>query len=234
MKLKKNIAVYDLPKRGQVRVTRERALRNPIFERTRIVGLCLILMLVLACISGTLAFVALTYPGNQTPNRFTSSDGFLQIVENLNGSTADVVNTDSTFDLGLDNKKVRLRARAAAEDAPNGIYVRVAFMPQALDVTHKTVRHMFGETWSDPKTDDDGTYIETDLVKLYINPDYASYWDYKDGTFTSKEVLTKGEETPILLYGAVAQEGVDETEYSNILVSVIASSIESGAKDKWQ
>lgn len=232
MSRKKNIAVYDVPKRGDLRVTREHALRNPVFLRARILILCFIMLLALGCIAGTLAFVA--YTGNETPNRLTvATKSELQVVENLNGSEVEVLNTDSMFDLGLENKHVKLRARGGASDNESSVYVRAAFMPQAADKEDETINHTFGETWSAPATDADGTYIATELVKLYINPDYADFWTYSDGTFTSKTAIRSGEETPVLLLGAVAADGVDADDYSKIKVTVIASSIEPDAISKW-
>ena len=220
---------FDIPKKTNVDVVRKHELKNSIFTRTRIALLCLVLLMAL-CITGTLAY--LTWTSNQTANRVTDGDLEMHIVENIDGATDEVIDKGSTFTAGLEAKKVKVRSG----DDVNRVneLVRVTFLPVVKSKTYTTANVAFGETWSAVKTDaSNNAYIETDIVKLYINPAWAENWTYADGTFTYKTVLAPGADTEVLLYGATMADGVNIGDYTSVQVKVIADSIQEGTSDTW-
>ena len=227
----KNKLHFDIPKKSNVDVIRKHDLKNSIFTRTRIALLCLVLLTAL-CITGTLAY--LTWTSNQTPNRVTDGDLEMHIVENttLSSTTTESIDSGATFTAGLGAKKVKVRSG----DDVNRVneLVRVTFLPVVKSKTYSTANVAFGETWSEVKTDSSSNaYIETSLVKLYINPNWATNWTYADGTFTYKTSLERGADTEELLYGVTMADGVSASDYSSVQVKVIADSIQEGTSDTW-
>jgi hypothetical protein len=222
--MKKNLEI-NVPRHAQTEVQREQNLKNNIFNKTRIATLSLILVVSLS-VAGTLAYV--THTTNQTPNRATDGEIDIHIVENLNGGD-EVLDTDSTFELGTTSKLVWVRSADTDSQVPSK--VRISFMPQvkSKDATNASVS--FGESWSALKTDANGVYISTDLLKLYINSNYADYWDYADGAFTSKGKIEKGQTTPYLLEGVTMADGINRSDYGNIKLNVIASAVQENATD---
>ena len=185
--------VVDNPDTKNAEIKRIHSPRNMLFTRTRICVLTFALVLALGVLG---SFAYLTYTANQTPNRANVGDIQLHIVENINGATAEVIDTDASFNAGLKTKQVKLRAGTDPNKEPE--YVRVTFLPKAASASNANVNVAFGESWSTtPATDSNGTYISTDILKLYINPSYSDYWTYSDGTFTSKSTLKRGETTEL-------------------------------------
>ena len=225
----RNTFEVSIPKHVQPEVENQEGLKSTIFTRTRVALFCLVLVVALG-IGSTFSYVMWT--SNQTPNRAATGDVELHVVETLNGATAEVTDSDSTFKGGATNKQVKLRA--GDDPSIGAAKVRVTFLPVVASAENASVSVAFGENWSEaPVTDTTGTYISTDVVKLYINPKYADYWEYSDGTFTSKGVLNRGETTPVVLMGAALADGVSASDYGSIKVDVIADAIQEGTSDTW-
>ncbi len=213
-----------MPKNKSADVVRERRLRKNIFRRTRIVVLVLTLVLALS-IADTLAY--LTYSANQTPNRQSTGDVGIQIVEN-----GTIVSGANTVDAGLTSKKVQLKSNDVENRVPE--LVRIAFVPEVqekadADTGVSRGNLIYDETWSNPIQDTDGNWIiQTDLIKLYLLSNWYDNWYYKDGTFYYKKVLEKNINTPELLQGvAWADTSIDSSNYGSVKVNVIADAIQA-------
>ncbi len=223
----------DIPRNTNADLTRVRSLRTPVFTRTRIMVLALALVAALS-ISGTLAYLAWT--SNQTPNRAVTGEVELHIVEKVNGAATEYTDTNKEFNLGTTTKKVAIKAGTSPNRVPEN--VRVTFIPEiqgadyAAAVSFNEANTTSG-TWGEITTDTTGTYIKTDVLRLYINPAYADYWTYSDGTFTSKSTLKYGEQTPDLLYGVTMADGSTTNTTYKVVVNVIADAIQSTATDAW-
>ena len=230
--MKKNFEV-DIPKGAEAEFVNKRELRTTIFTRTRIAALCLLLILSFGS-AGTLAY--LQYTTNQTPNRDSVGELEMHVVENVSDGTAttEAVDTSSTFVAGTDSKQVKIRQGTANNRADEKI--RVSFFPVVESKENADANVAFNETWSALKTDDNGTYIETDIVKLYVDNvnDTDIGWTYdNDGTFTYNSLLKKGEDTSVILKGVTLADGVSYSDYNSIKVKVIADGIQDGTTDTW-
>lgn len=232
--ISKNEMDLELPRKSNGEIVRVQSLRKPVFTRTRIMALALALIVCLS-ITGTLAYLAWTT--NQTPNRAVTGEVELHIVEKVNDSTEEFTDTNKEFSLGTTTKKVAIKAGTAANRVPEK--VRVTFIPEVQSSDYAAAvafneANTTSSTWGEIVIDTSGTYIKTDMLRLYINPDYATYWTYSDGTFTSNSTLKYGEQTPDLLYGVTMADGsTTNTAYGTVTVNVIADAIQSTATDAW-
>ena len=200
------------------------------YKYSNFAALLLIALVIALLVGGSYAYLNSTT--NQTPNRVGAGIIEFHIVESTDGTTAEKVDEDATFTAGALNNKVKFRA--GTSEKVGDAKMRVSFMPQVKSSDYEEANIMFNQNWSAaPSTDDAGTYISTDILKLYINPSYADFWDYSDGTFTTKEAVAGGEETPVLLYGATLADGKDSGDYSSVKVNVIASAIQANATGAW-
>jgi hypothetical protein len=217
----------NIPSHAKAEVTRQHNLKDTVFVKTRLSLLCLILVLVMS-IGTTLAYLAWT--ANQTPNRTTSGQVALQVVEN--GTTIADKFANKEVDGGIDNKLVQVKS-SDAEDTADEV-VRVTFVPEVAS-KDDTGNVAMGETWSEVKTEtvDDETksYVETDLVKLYLTDDWSSHYIYKDGVFYYNKAVSKDTTTENLLSGAVLQDDVNKSDYGDVKVNVIADAIQSSPQD---
>ena len=199
------------------------------YKYSNFVALLLIALVIALLVGGSYAY--LNWTTDQTPNRVGAGIIEFHIVESTDGTTAEKVDQDATFTAGAENNKVKFRA--GDSEKVGDARIRVSFMPQVGSSEVDGTNVLFGENWSEPSTDGTGTFISTDILKLYINPSYADFWDYSDGTFTTKEAVAGGEETPVLLYGATLADGKDSGDYSSVKVNVIASAIQANATGAW-
>ena len=246
--MRKNLAV-DIPIDAETEVQRIRGLKKNIFTETRIALMCLVLVVALT-VTGTFAYDRAEYTGNETPNR--TSDGVieLKIVESINGGPEVVDQDIDNVPEGEQKKKVKIRTGTEVNRAPE--IVHVSFVPQVYMNFAATVdpedppeasktgesNVAFNETWSKILYDGDKPYIETDLVKLYLDADELKYWTYNNGTFTHKEALERGQETGYLLTGVVAGDllndatsGSSRADYGAIKVNVIAEAVQESAEN---
>lgn len=248
--MRKNLAV-DIPIDAETEVQRIRGLKKNIFTETRIALMCLVLVVALT-VTGTFAndYKIAEYTGNETPNR--TSDGVieLKIVESINGGPEVVDQDIDNVPEGEQKKKVKIRTGTEVNRAPE--IVHVSFVPQVYMNFAATVdpedppeasktgesNVAFNETWSKILYDGDKPYIETDLVKLYLDADELKYWTYNNGTFTHKEALERGQETGYLLTGVVAGDllndatsGSSRADYGAIKVNVIAEAVQESAEN---
>ena len=223
----------DIPKGTEPELVNQHKLRKTIFTRTRIAALCLLLILSLIS-AGTLAY--LQYTANQTPNRDGVGELEMHIAETVSDGTnsTEAIDTDSDFVAGLDTKQVKIRQGTANNRTDEKI--RVSFFPVVTSKEKTDANVAFDETWSALKTDTNGTYIETDIVKLYVDNVNTSDtgWTYdNDGTFTYNSLLKKGEDTSVILKGVTMADGASYSDYNSIKVKVIADGIQDGTTDTW-
>ena len=229
----KNRLEIEVDKHADTEVIREKKLKNPLFTRVRI--LTSVLILLIAAIGGTLAYLA--WSGNQTPNRMTNGEIGVQIVENGTVMSVDT----NTVSAGIGNKVVALRSNYAANRRDE--VVRCTFLPEIQshekDSSGKSLgAAVYAEDWSTIKNDSTAglDYIETDVVRLYLVSGWSDNWLYKDGMFYYKKVVPVNTTTEALLSGIVLQSGVDASNYGDIKVNVIADAIQSEPADapaKW-
>lgn len=232
----------DIPKCDHAEVDRKRSLKSSLFTRTRIAALSLCLILALS-VTGTLAF--LSYTANQTPNRVSTGEVELHIVEDVGnasgGATAVVDQDQSGVYYARGNKKVRVFAGTAANRVDEK--VRVSFVPEIESKTYSGANMLLSENWTNTALGEnatDGKYLllttttstGSGKIKLLLANDWDTYWDYSDGTFTYKDTLGKGEATTYLLEG-VNLDGDSSVLYGNVKINVIASAIQEGATDAW-
>ena len=184
-------------------------------------------------IGTTLAYLAWT--GNQTPNRSTSGEVELQIVEN--GTALADVYAENEVDSGSGNKVVQVKSTESANRSDE--VVRITFVPEVAS-NDDTGNVAMNETWTEVKSEAVGGstkyFIETELLKLYLADDWQSYYIYKDGVFYYNRVVSTGTTTEELLSGVVLQDGVNKADYGDIKVNVIADAIQSSPADspkKW-
>ena len=237
----------DIPKNSNAEITREHNLKNPIFNRTRIAALCLVLLIVL-CIGGTLAY--LTWTSNQTTNRTDLGTVEVEIVETnkVSGKTTqvDTSNTNAGEETtgnsegGRDTKNVTVKS----DDDDNRVeeVVRVMLMPELKSKQMKNANIdaniVSTGTWgSDVKGDStNGYYVETEVLKLWLADDYADNWTYKNGAFYYKKVLKGNTTTPSLLKGVTLQNSVNKNDYESIKVRVVSEALQispTEALDSW-
>ena len=214
---RKNLEV-EVPNSKPAELVRERSLRKPIFTRTRIVTLSLILVLSLS-IAGTLAY--LTYTTNQTPNRVNEGTVGLIIVENGTDQTTGA----NTVDQGAGNKEVQVKSEDNINRADE--LVRISFLPEVQDADGLGSLAI-SENWSAPQVDSSGNYyIQTDVIKLNLASDWQSYYKYRDGAFYYYKVVPKNTTTEKLLTGATLVDGVNAGDYGTITVKVVADAIQA-------
>ncbi len=213
---RKNIQL-DIPANKNADVIKVKDLKSQVFFQTRLLVLCLVLIAAL-CISGTFAY--LTWTSNQTPNRTTSGEVKVEIVEN--GS---VVSGTATASLGVSSKQIQLYSDNA-DDRVDEV-VRVSFTPEVKSSDGKGNVFM-SETWSAPAQDAAGTWrVSCGLVDLVLASDWQSYYIYKDGTFYYNKTLPKNTKTEVLLTGVVFSDGIDSSSYGDVAVNVFADAIQS-------
>lgn len=213
---KKNIEL-NIPQNKSADVVKVRDLKSSVFFQTRILVLCLVLIAAL-CITGTFAY--LTWTSNQTPNRATTGEVKVEIIEN--GS---VVSGSATASLGTSSKQIQLYS----DNADNRVdeVVRVSFTPEVISADGKGNVFM-SETWSAPAQDSSGTWkIKCGLVNLVLASDWQSHYIYKDGTFYYNKTLAKNTKSEVLLTGVTLADGVDASKYGDIKVNVFADAIQS-------
>ena len=244
--MRKNLEV-DVPKDADTEVQRVRGLKKSIFTRTRIATLSLVLVLALS-VSSTLAFEKWT--GNQTPNRGNVGATEVLIGENLNNTGSfeyTLSETGNDVKFGTDTKQVKIKLSNKVNITDSQI--TVSFIPLAQNSFSPTNNPgtyaysttdesgnateeaftSFNEKWTDIKTETvDGTeyaYIDTDVMRLYLNNNWANEWTYNNGVFTSINTFSKGDESQPLLMGVELRDGVDESEYETYKVEVVARAV---------
>lgn len=237
---KKNLK-FDIPDNKSANVTREHSLRDSIFTRTRIVALCLILVLALS-IAGTLAY--LTWSGNQTPNRPTIGDVNVKIVETTTVGSATTSNKEfhdssdenqsvNTADDGNGNKNAWLKATNSAGTNVVSEVVRMTISPEieylASDKTTVLGNAFVEEDWSGPQKDSNNNwYLKSNLLKIYLDSSWQSYYIYKDGTFIYNKTIKQGDSTEKLVTGAEwADATISRSDYGEIKVNIVAEAIQA-------
>lgn len=227
--MKKNLEI-DVPRDADTEVHRFRGLKKSIFLRTRIALLSLVLVMAFSVV-GTYAY--LQWTGNQTPNRTSTGEVEINVVESINGG-AEVTNTNQTeVTFGTDTKKVKFKAGTAENRVPEKL--RVTFVPEVERTSNAGANAFVAEDWATaPVTDATGTYVKYGIFKLYLNSAWATDWTYSDGTFTYSKTLKKDQETPYLLMGVevdVPEE--DKDQYGAVKVNVIADVIQENSINTW-
>ena len=161
----------------------------------------------------------------------------IQIVENGEVRTDTWETTD-----GIDNKKVAIKADDS--DYRRDSVLKVSFLPEVesseVDSSSKSIGNVvFSQVWGEVKTETvttDGvqttkSYIETDIVRLYLVDDWQTNWTYKNGEFYYKKVLEDKQTTQLLLSGVVLQSGVSAQDYGDIKVNVLADAVQATPAD---
>ena len=229
--MKKNLEI-DVPKGAHTEVKREHNLKKSIFTRTRIVCLCLILVVSLS-IGGTLAY--LTFTSNQTPNRAGVASADVRIGERTSIEATEVTyDTDGSYSGGQNSKVVAVYAGTSEGQVEEN--VTVSLVPQAesdsfID-TSGTVQDggyaNFNQNWSGVQTDATTgcDFIETSILRVWLAEGWSDNWTFNgDGTFSYKTTIKKGEKTTELMTGVTLQSGVKKDDYKSIKVVVIAQGV---------
>ena len=228
----------DIPKNSNAEITREHNLKDPIFNRTRIAALCLVLLIAL-CVGGTLAY--LTWTSNQTSNRTDLGSVEIEIVEtNKVGTTSTTVDTSNTnageetkgnSEGGRDTKVVKVKS----DDDDNRVEeaVRVMFVPELESKQTEGANIASTEYWGKgvQGNSTDGYYVETDVLKLWLADDWADNWSYDNGAFYYKKVLKGNTTTPELLKGVTLQDSANKSDYASIKVRVVAEALQIEPED---
>ncbi len=245
MIFKKRNFRFDIPDDKSADVTRVHALRNTIFTRTRIVILCVIMILALSVV-GTLAY--LNYTANQAANRFTvASDAHIQVIETTtyNGTTT----TDKLFhsgtnnaDAGEGNKKAGVKAVSEDGSGVAEELVRMTIVPEVeqLDPSDSTTvlgNAYLNENWSAPQQDSSNNwYIDCGLIRINLSSTWRTNFIYKDGSFIVNKTVNQDDAYKDLVTGVLwADSTANRSDYGKINVNIIADAISASTEgaDMW-
>ena len=233
--MKKNLAV-DVPRDAETEVDRIRGLKKSIFTRTRIACLCLVMVLALS-VSSTLAYEK--WSGNATPNRGTFADVNIKIGEKTSISAADSTykydsEAEGTYSYGKNNKVVRITASNQPNEVESNVFLTIVPEVESKGYTTTTSTDplsgallTFDEELSAPTYEGGEWYMQTSVLRVYLNNDWQSKWSYitNKGVFQYKTPLAKGESTDYLVRGVVLQDEVNASDYKSVKVTVIAKGV---------
>ena len=233
---RKNNLDLNIPKNTDARITREHALHNTIFTRTRILVLALALVAALS-ITGTLAY--LTWTSNQTANRATTGTINLKIGERGSTTTEYTYNTDGSYSKGDGNKNMLVEI----DNTPSAqkSYVTVSLVPLVASKSFSNPSSAsqegyasFAQDWSNLQTEEKGGktryYISTGVVKVYLTDGWNTaggtqngvwQWSSVDGTFSYSQPLSAGDKTQELLSGVEMVDTVNSDTYKGYKLQVI-------------
>ena len=234
--MNKNLNI-EVPKDAETEVVNKKSLRTNVFTRTRIAALSLILVMALAAVGGTQAYIQWT--ANQTPDRGTSARISIRIGEKASLTADAVYDTNGNYSLGTDKKVVFVEAGSGPTELEGTVTVSV--IPQAESKTFSDNNaqlvsdgyQTFSQEWSALKQETiDGTtwdYIETSLMKVYLAQGWDEHWTFQknNGIFKYNETLKSGEKTSDLISGVVLQDTVNKDTYKNIKLSVLAQTVQA-------
>lgn len=237
MIFKKRTFSFSIPEDKSAEVTRVHALKNTIFTRTRIVILCVIMILVLSIV-GTLAY--LSYTANQAANRFTvAGDVSIRVIETTtyNGTTT----TDKIYQSGTNqadggegNKKVGAKATTDDGSSVSEELVKLTIVPEVEQLDPSDTTKVLGnaylsENWSAPQQDSSNNwYVDCGLIRLNLSSTWQSNFIYKDGAFIVNKTVYQDDTYKDLVTGVLwADSAADRNDYGKINVDVIADAIEA-------